>query len=55
MDKLLELYTKLENTYCPYKEQDNKDLNWCEVCKTDNTDNYKLCEKINKRINELIF
>ena len=33
MDKLLKLYDELEDVYCPYKDEMDKDIDWCEVCK----------------------
>lgn len=33
MDKLLKLYEELENTYCPYSHELDRDIDWCEVCK----------------------
>lgn len=55
MDKLLKLYNELENTYCPYKDETNRDINWCEVCKNNDFTNlnYLICSRINKRIEDV--
>ena len=39
MDKLLKLYDELEDTYCPYKDEIDKCINWCEVCKNNECTN----------------
>lgn len=52
MEKLLKLYEELENTYCPYADEFDRDINWCEVCKNNISINgyYEICDRINKRI-----
>lgn len=52
MDKLLNLYEELENTYCPYANELDKDTDWCEVCKNNTATNecYKICNRIERRI-----
>ena len=52
LDKLLELYNVLENTHCPFKDELDKDTNWCEVCKNNTATNgyYNICNRIERRI-----
>lgn len=52
MDKLLKLYEELENIYCPYVDELDKDTDWCEVCKNNTSTNgyYDICNRIERRI-----
>ena len=31
MDKLLSLYEELENTFCPYTDEIDRDIDYCEL------------------------
>lgn len=55
MDKLLKLYEELENIYCPYEDELDRDMNWCEVCKNNTATNgyYEICDRIIKRIEDV--
>ena len=55
MDKLSKLYNELESTYCPYQDEKNRDIDWCEVCKNNDCTNgyYEICNRINKRIKDV--
>lgn len=55
MDKLLKLYDELEDVYCPYKDEMDKDIDWCKVCKNNECTNgyYEICTRINKRIEDV--
>lgn len=55
MDKLLKLYDELEDAYCPYNDEMDKGVDWCEVCKNNECTNgyYTICTRINKRIEDV--
>lgn len=53
MEKLLKLYEELENTYCPYSHELDKDTDWCEVCKNNTPGYYEICDRILRRIEDV--
>ena len=55
MDKLLSLYEELENTFCPYTDEIDIDIDYCEVCKSNIStfQYYEICDRINKRIEDV--
>ena len=52
MDKLLSLYEELENTFCPYTDEIDRDIDYCEVCKSNIStfQYYEICDRIGRRI-----
>ena len=46
------IFRQLENTYCHYSDELDKDIDWCEVCKNNTATNgyYDICNRIERRI-----